>query len=313
LNTLHQGGTPSLVASNSKSLDRDATDRLQYWNDYLPQDPLAKFESRYPTRAVSRPARKFPREFECCAEGNYVLEADFKIWPQGAPEPAAKTRPSAGSSKLNATCTSGRRGSPKMMLRGEIPGGVEAGRAVQAGRRSAGAALRCCGSGKAWTELNSVDITISLGRADAERSAGLLLLRAETVSAELFSPAALAVVDSSVLDVRRTTAGEIQQVKAPGDLGRCSYSHGRKLELRVHQSGQIGALDAPSGRYLTSSAPFKVYTVANANPGVSTTTLRFDDSDGPSTLFTYDAATRTQTMSQLGGSRVEASPNQPTA
>ena len=282
----------------------DATDRLQYWNDYSPKTP-GEIQSR--TQPVKFHAQRisFRVNLDVC-EGEYVLVADYKIWAQGAPEPAEKNK------------TFGRFIEVKRNMHVWPEGPAEDDSswerypvALKQGEQCKLVAVRLlppCGAaeaGKAWTELNSVDITISLGRADAERSAGMILLRADTISAETFRPEVLAVVDSSVLDIRRTPAGVIQQVKAPEILVDVSVLSADAYELRLYRSAQIGALDPASGRYAISGSPFKVYTVANANPGVSATTLRFDDSKGSSTLYAYDAVTRTATMAQLGGSRVE--------
>jgi RHS repeat-associated protein len=159
--------------------------------------------------------------------------------------------------------------------------------------------------GGASVANGSVDIVVSLGRVDALRQAGVLRLGSDTVHAGLYTPAALSLAASPEVERRDTPTGLLRQVKAPELLVDVVTLAADAYELRLYHPSQVAPLDAGTGLYPVSGTPFTVYQISNPNSGTSTDTLRFDESAKDPTLFHYDPAARTMTMTQLGGARVE--------
>ncbi len=174
--------------------------------------------------------------------------------------------------------------------------------------------IQPCGGGGDGGELlnaiGSVRSHFTLGRGPADGNSGVIRLEADTVSAALYSPAALllaAAGDGTVAEVR-DAAGVLRQVKAPQVFADIVTLSASSYEIRFHAPANVGAADPVTGVYSLSGTPFAVYKVEDPTPLTPGLGLRITETRGSLTkitAYTRDASTGALTLTTGNGLRRE--------
>lgn len=282
------------------------SDPLQFWHDYSPRT-IAEITSR--TQPIKFYAQRVSYQIQLpsvpkLCPGEYFLVLSFKEWGTTETEPeetktiTEKIVIEEGGSLPTTWPTDG---SWK-----PYPFDLTQGR--QCKLVSATLSPPSCSSatpGAPQLSVHSVDISISLGLRDTKHSAGSLLLRAETISAATFTPAALGIAADASIEVIKGEGQILRQIKAPDVFVDIVPISTDSFEIRCYRPNQVGVLDAATHLYTISGPAVNIYTISNPDSGNSTDRLRFTDGN-KTTDYWSDGATHTTTMSQLGGDRVES-------
>lgn len=174
--------------------------------------------------------------------------------------------------------------------------------------------IQPCGGGGDGGELlnaiGSVRSHFTLGRGPADGNSGVIRLEADTVSAALYSPAALllaAAGDGTVAEVR-DAAGVLRQVKAPQVFADIVTLSASSYEIRFHALANVGTADPVTGVYSLSGTPFAVYRIEDPTPATPGLGLRITEIRGSLIkviAYTRDATTGALTLSTGNGLRRE--------
>ncbi|MFZ5723547.1 MAG: hypothetical protein ACOY33_07780, partial [Pseudomonadota bacterium] len=166
------------------------------------------------------------------------------------------------------------------------------------------------GTPKVWRE--SVHIHLDLGRGAAGLSAGAVMLDADTITAALYSPAAL--VPSTPFGngtvVVRDAAGALRQMQAPSALADIVTLSASAYEVRFYTAADVGVADAETGIFAVSGTPYVVFKFENpASADPASGRLRLTETRGSLvrvTEFAHDAANNTWSFTQGNGLRKES-------
>jgi RHS repeat-associated protein len=177
-------------------------------------------------------------------------------------------------------------------------------------------------AGKDHIWRDSVHVHLSLGLGEAGRSAGKLMLDAESITPALYSPSALTLAApyGSGTTVVREADNRLRQVKAPAALADIVALDANAYEVRFYALDAIGAPDPATGIYGLTGSPYVVYKFENPEPATSTRlrvsrvrgaqmrVSEFDsDADTGSWTFTTGNGLRREsvTVEDLGDTRLE--------
>ncbi|MBI5424118.1 MAG: RHS repeat-associated core domain-containing protein [Opitutae bacterium] len=158
----------------------------------------------------------------------------------------------------------------------------------------------------AW---RSVHLRWDLGLASGGATAGSLLLDSSTITAALYSPAALTLaIGTDTLPVR-DPAGVLRQVKSPTMLADITNVSAAGYDLKFYRASSIGAPDSTTGVYALQSGaePFASYRVENPDAS-GQSRLKVVETRGTTTketLFGFDSGTNTWTYSTGSGLRTQ--------
>lgn len=286
------------------------TDSLQYWNDFSPKTwGVAKTLSR--TQAITFNAQHVGFRVELPAKecgGKYKLVLKIKDWADTATEPADPTRtlvypdlieldkkvpmlwPSATTFKTYADF-----GLPAVQGR--------KARLVSVELQSA-EPCTSLPAGQATMKLSSVDFALSLGRINADTSAGILALTSPILTADSFTPASLQLTAHPSVTVLRE-AGALRQISAPETFIDIVTLSPLSYELRAYRPSQAGTPDPVTGLVTFTGSPYQSYNFTGN--GSNELTITPSDVPARAATYTYTAATGILSMSQPGADRVETS------
>ncbi len=160
-------------------------------------------------------------------------------------------------------------------------------------------------------QLGSVDVQISLGKTDGGQSAGSLMLKHDTASPELATPAALSFSSlAKGAEERYDEDGNLRQVLAPGALADIVILDDYAYEIRFYNQDEVLGLQDDLYVVADTASPFSVWTISN--PDASDTVynrleVTEDRGSTPVTaIYTWDESTNTWTLSKADGLRQEA-------
>jgi len=126
-------------------------------------------------------------------------------------------------------------------------------------------------TGSGFHNMASVHSMLTLGRIDATRGAGMLLLSKTAINSSIYAPSALEYVgpDGPEVEVIRDAAGALRQVKAPSALANIVSLElpSEGYEVQFYHADQVGAQDVQTGLYSLSGSPFVTHRFDNPDAG----------------------------------------------
>jgi RHS repeat-associated protein len=172
----------------------------------------------------------------------------------------------------------------------------------------------CAGTepGNAYLRTSSIDARLSLGRSAAGASAGELRLVSDTVTASVYTPAALvpATIQSGSIEITRDTSGTLRQAKAPQALADIVTINPSSYEVRFYPLSQVGAQDPGTSVYAVSGTPFVAYRFENPDAAQNLTTrLRITETRGGLSRvneYSFDSNAFAWSLSRGDGLRQES-------
>jgi RHS repeat-associated protein len=129
------------------------------------------------------------------------------------------------------------------------------------------------GVGQAATDLDSVNLDLSMGLLPDGRSAEGLSIQENALSSYIYTPGALIYSPPGLtdqIDVVRSGDGSVRQVKAPQALADIIVINSSEYDIRYYRPADVGA--KVNGLYGVNGQPFVTWKVRNPDPA---TTNRF--------------------------------------
>ena len=287
-----------------------ATLTEQYWNNYSPATMAAVTSRTQPvTFHAQRVGFRVQLPARACG-GEFKLVLKFKDWAYTDAEPSLPTKtvvsanfitldkkeitswPSATTYKtyeeFGLPLTQGRRA-----------------RLVSAELVSAGTCADLP-AGDGIFGLNSVDFSLSLGRVDADHSAGILSLNAPTITSDLFTPAALQLTSHPSVSVLRDANKAPRQISAPEVFADIVTLTPTTYVVRSYLPSQAGVADPSTGLRPLTGLPLKSYSFSGSTSGTPSLTITPSDIPDRAATYSWDASTGSMTMAQPASDRVES-------
>ncbi|AHF92643.1 type IV secretion protein Rhs [Opitutaceae bacterium TAV5] len=148
--------------------------------------------------------------------------------------------------------------------------------------------------GSPETCTSSVEFLMHLGALAGGRTAGVLRIREETVTADTFTPKTLTLAAFSGTEVKviSDTSDHLRQVLVPEGLADIVTLSVTSYEIRVYPASQVGSPDEQTGLYAVTGTPLVSYTIAEAsgstpqNPRLGITETR--NGKSVETVFSQD-------------------------
>lgn len=165
----------------------------------------------------------------------------------------------------------------------------------------------CMPAGDGSFGVGSVEFSLSLGRLNAQKSAGSITLISHQINAGILTPKALQLTADSTIVPLRGSDGSLRQVAAPEVFVDIVTQSATAYEIRSYLPAQAGPANPVTGIQPVTGSPLKVFVftgdVSGSNPSFIIT-----PSDNPSraATYTWNTTTGSLSMAQLGGMRVES-------
>jgi RHS repeat-associated protein len=303
----------ALARAETHKTVTEGTTGLQYWNNNSPAtadaaNQLIAAGQLTRTSPVLCPARRvsFKAQF-CtpCMKGRQLITYYYKKWAVGSAEPAefeTFTEEVEFKEEPHLVPASGYRAYHIELVQGQQC------RLVKVSARS----LEKCENsqpGEASAFNNSVDMNFSLGSLPGGLNAGALAIRASTVTASLYTPAALHLLAPASSEITVVKSGTVlRQIATSQTVVDIVPLSADSYALGYYLPAQAGLPDPVTGLRGFTGDAFVTYVVDNPDSGSATNRVRFTETRGTAskvTLFAYDATGGSMTMTTGNGLRSE--------